>query len=130
MIEKNPDYWGKPGEADKITFRIMPENSTRLAALEAGEVQVADNLPPDKLSALRSNPELQVVFTPTLRVDYMIMNFRNPLMDDIKFREALSPSTGRASSTPARRHHQGGEFDLALNVGYDASSPVYAYDPE
>lgn len=133
VIEKNADYWGTPGEADKITFRIMPENSTRLAALEAGEVQVAENLPPDKLPALRDNPELQVVFTPTLRVDYMIMNFRNPLMSDIKFREALSLAIDRQGIVD---NLLGGTTKAANSisppgtVGYDADLPVYAYDPE
>lgn len=133
VIEKNPDYWGKPGEADKITFRIMPENSTRLAALEAGEVQVAENLPPDKLPALREDQQLQVVFTPTLRVDYMTMNFRNPLIQNIKFREAMSLAIDREGIVA---NLLGGMTKAANSIsppgtiGYDASLPVYAYDPE
>lgn len=133
VIEKNADYWGKAGEADKITFRIMPENSTRLAALEAGEVQVAENLPPDKLASLRANEELQVVYTPTLRVDYMVMNFRNPLMQNPKFREALSLAIDRQGIVD---NLLGGTTKAANSIsppgttGYDASLPVYAYDPE
>lgn len=133
VIEKNPDYWGTPGEADKITFRVMPENSTRLAALEAGEVHLAENLPPDKLPALRDDEQLQVVYTPTLRVDYMVMNFRNPLMQDIKFREALSLAIDRQGIVD---NLLGGMTKAANSIsppgtiGYDASLPVYAYDPE
>lgn len=133
VIEKNANYWGTPGEADKITFRIMPENSTRLAALEAGEVQVAENLPPDKLNALKENEELQVVFTPTLRVDYMVMNFRNQLMQDAKFREALSLAIDRQGIVD---NLLGGTTKAANSIsppgttGYDAALPVYAYDPE
>lgn len=133
VIEKNPDYWGKPGEADKITFRIMPETSTRLAALEANEVQVADNLPPDKLEALKANKDLQVVFTPTLRVDSLVMNFRNPLMQDKKFREALSLAIDRQGIVD---NLLGGTTKAANSIsppgtiGYDASLPVYAYDPD
>lgn len=133
VIEKNPDYWGEPGKADKITFRIMPENSTRLAALEAGEVQVAENLPPDKLESLKANEELQVVFTPTLRVDYMVMNFRNPLIQNIKFREALSLAIDRQGIVD---NLLGGTTKAANSIsppgtiGYDAGLPVYAYDPE
>lgn len=133
VIEKNADYWGKPGKADKITFRIMPENSTRLAALETGEVQLAENLPPDKLPALRDDEQLQVVYTPTLRVDYMVLNHRNPLMEDIKFREALSLAIDRQGIVD---NLLGGMTKAANSIsppgtiGYDASLPVYAYDPE
>ena len=132
VIEKNHNYWGKPGEADKITFRIMPETSTRLAALEANEVQIADNLPPDKLPALKANKNLQVVYTPTLRVDYLVMNFRNPLMQDRKFREALSLAIDRQGIVD---NLLGGTTKAANSIsppgtiGYAADLPVYAYDP-
>ena len=133
VIEKNPDYWGKAGEADKITFRIMPETSTRLAALEAGEVHIAENLPPDKLDTLRANKELKVVYTPTLRVNYLTMNFRNPLMAKRKFRQAISLAIDRQGIVD---HLLGGTTKVANSIsppgtmGYDASLPVYAYDPE
>lgn len=132
VIEKNPAYWGTPGEADKITFRIMPETSTRLAALEANEVQVAENLPPDKLGALKANKDLQVVYTPTLRVDYLVMNFRNPLMQDKKFREAISLAIDRQGIVD---NLLGGTTKAANSIsppgtiGYDAKLPAYAYDP-
>ena len=133
VIEKNSDYWGTAGEADKITFRIMPETSTRLAALEAGEVHVAENLPPDKLDILRPNKELQVVYTPTLRVSFLVMNFRNPLMAKRKFRQAISLAIDRQGIVD---HLLGGTTKAANSIsppgtiGYDASLPVYAYDPE
>lgn len=133
VLEKNPDYWGKPGEADKITFRIMPETSTRLAALEANEVQVAENLPPDKLAALKENKDLQVVYTPTLRVDSLVMNFRNPLMQNKKFREALSLAIDRqgiVDNLLAGTTKAANSISPPGTIGYDASLPVYAYDPE
>ncbi len=131
VIEKFAGYWGKPGKADKITFRIMPENSVRLAALQAGEVQVAENLPPDKLEAIRSNKALKVVFTPTLRVDYLVLNFRNPIMGNAKFREALSLAIDRNSLV---KNLLGGTTKPANSIsppgtiGYDASLPLYAYN--
>ena len=133
VVEKNPNYWGTPGQADKITFRIMPENSTRLAALEAGEVQVAENLPPDKLTQLRQNKNIKVVYTPTLRVDYMVMNFRNPLIRNVKFREALSLAIDRQGIVD---NLLGGTTKAANSIsppgtiGYDVSLPLYSYDPE
>lgn len=133
VIEKFDGYWGTPGEAAKITFRVMPENSTRLAALEAGEVQVAENLPPDKLGGLRRNSELSVVFTPTLRVDYLVLNHRNPMMANAKFREAISLGIDREAIV---ENLLGGTTKVANSIsppgtiGYDASLPNYAYDPK
>ena len=133
VIERNPDYWGEPGKADKITYRIMPETSTRLAALEAGEVQIAENLPPDKLSSLRENEAIDVVFTPTLRVDYMVLNHNNTLIQKQKFREALSLAIDRqgiVDNLLAGTTKVANSISPPGTIGYDASLPAYGYDPE
>lgn len=133
VVERFDGYWGEAGKPKKITFRIMPENSVRLAALQAGEVQLADGLPPDKLEALRANSSLGVVFTPTLRVDYLVLNHLNPLMQNKSFREALSLAIDRPSLV---KNLQGGTTKVANSIsppgtdGYDASLPPYEFNPE
>ena len=46
-IEKNEDYWeeGLP-KLDKVVFRAIPDNSARLNALNAGEIDLADGVNP------------------------------------------------------------------------------------
>ena len=133
VIERFEGYWGEKGKPKKVTFRIMPENSVRLAALQAGEVQLSENLPPDKLDAIRSNKELGVIFTPTLRVDYLVLNFRNPLMNNKSFREALSLAINRDALV---KNMLGNTTKVANRIsppgttGYDASLPPYEYNPE
>jgi peptide/nickel transport system substrate-binding protein len=34
---KNEDYWGKPAKIDKIFFRFVPNNTSQVAALQAGD---------------------------------------------------------------------------------------------
>ena len=131
VIEKFDGYWGKPGKPKKITFRIMPENSVRLAALQAGEVQVAENLPPDKMQAIKSNSELGLVFTPTLRVDYLVLNSRNPLMQNKDFREALSLAINREAlvkSLLGNTTKVANSISPPGTIGYDASLPTYEYN--
>jgi peptide/nickel transport system substrate-binding protein len=133
VVERFADYWGEPAQASRITFRIMPENATRLAALEAGEVQVAENLPPDKLQSIEATPGLQVASSPTLRVDKLILNFNNEWVQNKEFRQALSMAIDRESivqnilagtTIPANSVSPPG------TIGYDESLPVYPYDLE
>lgn len=132
VIERFDGYWGTKGKPKKITFRIMPENSVRLAALQAGEVQVAENLPPDKLETLRSDKALKVIYTPTLRVDYLVLNARNELLRDVRIREAISLAIDRASLV---KNLLGGTTRVANSIsppgtdGYDESLPAYAFNP-
>ena len=133
VIERFDGYWGTKGKPKKITFRIMPENSVRLAALQAGEVQLAENLPPDKLETLRANKSLKVVFTPTLRVDSLVLNARNPLLRDVRIREAISLAIDRPSLV---KNLLGGTTKVANSIsppgtdGYDSTLPPYAYNPQ
>ncbi len=47
-------YWGKKPAIDTIVIRHMPEAATRVAALEAGEVDIAHFLPPEHARRLES----------------------------------------------------------------------------
>ena len=38
-----------------MRIRFIPENGTRLASLEAGEVMMINNVPPDQVATLRNN---------------------------------------------------------------------------
>src|SRR5262249_12320977 len=67
IAEKWADYawpspvWNEKGAAylDKIIFRIIPENATRVAALETGEVDVAQELAEQDLARVMKDSKLK-----------------------------------------------------------------------
>jgi peptide/nickel transport system substrate-binding protein len=40
VVEANPDYWGEPPAVGRITFRFIPDPTTRVLSLQAGEVDL------------------------------------------------------------------------------------------
>lgn len=44
-LEINDDYWGESPKATKVTVKFLEEDSTRLSALEAGEIDIALKMP-------------------------------------------------------------------------------------
>ncbi len=69
VLVRNPDYnWGTeevfgmtgPAELDRLVFRIIPEPSTRLAALESGEVDIIDSVPGLDVQRLRDSDDFVV----------------------------------------------------------------------
>ena len=44
VIERNDAYWGTVPTLAKITYRFIPDNNTRVLALQAGEIQLAYNI--------------------------------------------------------------------------------------
>src|SRR5262245_27028583 len=61
VLAANPSYW-KPGQpkVEKLTFRFIPELSTRAAALRAGEIHVIDRVTPDLVETLKSSRGVKV----------------------------------------------------------------------
>jgi peptide/nickel transport system substrate-binding protein len=68
-LERNPDYaWTPPifehqgpPLIDRVTFRFIPEHSTRMAALESGEVNAIEGVPEADQARLQSDPRFEVL---------------------------------------------------------------------
>lgn len=68
VLERFDDYnWGPaflehegPAFLDTITYRIIPEDSTRVTALETGEVQFIDFTPPQQVDRLQADGRFTV----------------------------------------------------------------------
>lgn len=132
-LERFEDYWGEPGVSDKIEFRIMPENAVRLAALQRGDVHVAENISADKIETVKKDENLEIFITETLRVNMMVANFKNKWMAEQKFREAISLAIDRQSLVA---NILGGNTIPASSVsppgtiGFNEDLYVFPYDPD
>jgi peptide/nickel transport system substrate-binding protein len=119
-LKRNPDYaWGPalfkhqgPPYLDRVTFRLVPDSSTRLATLETGEVHVAEEIPPEDVERLKKDPRLKVLSRaiPGTCAQLMLNTTRPPL-DDVRVRQALEYAVNqeelsrvlfRGALTPAR----------------------------
>jgi peptide/nickel transport system substrate-binding protein len=99
-LERNPNYhgfWDGPARNSGITFKFLSENATRVAALEAGEVHVIDNLPPDMVNRIKNNPNLDALVVPTSRL--MGLNFHNgrPPFNNLNARLAAAYGIDKAA---------------------------------
>lgn len=68
-------YGGAPTDWDQVTFRVIPESSTRVAELLTGSVDMATDVPPNEWERINNNSNgsgSHMVFGPTTRC-YMIM---------------------------------------------------------
>ena len=52
VLERNPDYWGEQATVDELIFKPFTEDATRVAALQADEIDMAYNVPPDDAQRL------------------------------------------------------------------------------
>ncbi len=98
VMERFDDYYGGapdlepvgPACVERVIFRVIPEASTRVAALLAGEVDIIQAVPPELVDTLAQTPGIQVKTAPGTRPIWMEMNVNKPPFDDVRVRQALN----------------------------------------
>lgn len=94
-LEANPDYWDPdngPG-VGKLNFEVVPEPAARLIALQNGEVDMVFTVPAEEVPNLAGTDGIQVFNTPTMRVVFIGLNTLDPVLSDVRVRQALSHAT-------------------------------------
>jgi peptide/nickel transport system substrate-binding protein len=66
-LEANPSWWGGAPKIKTLVFRPIPEHAVRVAALQAGEVDVAVNIPPHLVPIIDKHPRLYISKAPSVR---------------------------------------------------------------
>jgi peptide/nickel transport system substrate-binding protein len=89
-LARNPDYWGGAPYVDFLVFRVIPDEATRVLALESGEADVLYETPPAAIATLKANPKIRVHRVPTYRDVNVHWNALKAPTDDVRLRRALS----------------------------------------
>ena len=89
VLEKNNDYWGEKGRVDRIEYYPIMEDTTRVSALRAGDVDFVDNVPADMIKLLESDPEIEIQRYNTFDAIYIGLKCNRPPFNDVNARKAL-----------------------------------------
>ncbi|MFP5316666.1 MAG: ABC transporter substrate-binding protein [Acidimicrobiia bacterium] len=74
VVTRNDGYWGPKARASRITFRFIPDETTRRLALESGSIDAMVDVGRQQVAALRANGEVQVVSAPPTYTFDLYMN--------------------------------------------------------
>lgn len=131
-LVRNDGYWGRKPYLDGVIFRPIPDPSTRVTALETGQVDVISVVPPDSVASLEERGFNVEMGTPP-HVWYLQFNFANPVTRDERVRKAISMSIDRkgmaehllrGTASPASGIQSPG------NTAYDPGFVDFDYDPQ
>jgi peptide/nickel transport system substrate-binding protein len=98
IMERFEGYYGGspdippagPAQVDRVIFRIMPENSARIAALLAGEVDIINELPPSAMRQVEASPNAAVAKVNGTRTFFVALNNAKAPFSDLRVRRALN----------------------------------------
>jgi peptide/nickel transport system substrate-binding protein len=71
VLEANTAWWGAAPKVKTIVFRPIPEHAVRVAALQAGEIDIAVNIPPHLVPVIDKHPRLYVSKAPSVRTIFI-----------------------------------------------------------
>jgi peptide/nickel transport system substrate-binding protein len=131
VFEANRDYW-KPGtpRVEKATIRFIPETSTRVAGLKAGEIDIVDRLPFEEKQAIEGNADL--TWAPVVGVESQYIGYQceKAPFTDKRVRQALNYAVDRDALINQLLLGNGKVADAPMApgiFGYQAQQP-YTYD--
>lgn len=131
VLEANPRYWRGTPRIQRVVFRPIPEDSSRVAALQTGESDIVTPVPPDRWKELQQGKATRISARAGAMV-YMGLDTFNPPFNDVRARRAFNHAVdvdaiikkillGTADRLSGPLFRSG--------LGYDESVPFYRYDP-
>jgi len=91
-LVRNDLYWGGVPHLERITLKFIPDPTTRMIALEAGEIQMivdTGGVLPEQVATLDPNPDVDVLTVDGAVPHYMSLNTREWPLDDLAVRQAV-----------------------------------------
>jgi peptide/nickel transport system substrate-binding protein len=132
-VEAYDDYWGGRPTIDQIVWRVIPDDSARVLALRAGDIDALEQATIEDIQAAEADPDLYVLARPALNTGYLAFNYAIEEMRDINFRRAVAHAINRQG---LQENFFGTYGEVASNflppnmLGHNADIEDWAYDTE
>lgn len=145
VLERNPGWRGTASPFSRVTFRIIANDSARVAALRAGDVHLIELVPPRDMAMLERDASLAVWRSPGTRLIYISLDVsrdaspgvadldgqpmqRNPLKDP-RVRRALSLAIDREAIRRNVMEGQSVPAGQMQAIGLGVADPELKPDP-
>jgi peptide/nickel transport system substrate-binding protein len=133
-FEANDSYWNGKPKTKKITYFVIPDNSTRVASLESGDIDLVHSpLSPQDIQRIKDNDKFDVKETQGLGFTYLNFNQKSPILSDLKVRQAISYLVNKdvISKDIYQSMDKPGKSPLIPpSWAYDDSIAGFSYNPE
>jgi peptide/nickel transport system substrate-binding protein len=136
VLEANKDYHRGAPAIDRLTFRPVPELTTRVAALLSGQADLVSDIPPDQTGKIRSSSTAHVEIS-TLGGFVIMVKMTNYLTpgpwQDVRVRRAINYAIDMDTIIKTVLEGHGQVLGVPLEkeaFGFNPSIKWYGYNPE
>lgn len=128
---RNESYRKGPAPTRCIVFRLIKEESSRLIALQTGEIDVCVDPLSTDLGYIEDDANLELIKIPNVVLLYNAINNERPGLDNVHVRRAIAHATDKESMIIAGFNGEGTEQNNFINrgqFGLYEDIPLYEYD--
>ena len=136
VFEANENYWGEQPKIKKITVKVIPDNQTRILALEKGEIDMIfgkNMIDADAINQYTGNDKFTVSLSDPTSTRQIVLNTTRDALADKEVRQALQHATNKQAISDGIFYglEQPADTLFAKTVPYcDIDLEPYAYDVE
>ncbi len=131
-FERNAGYWGGAPKLDQLVYRFISEPATQAAELQAGRIDVANQIPLAMIETLKKDSKLAVVSVDGPVALALRYNTQRGIMKDREVRKALTMAVDRDAiiKTILLGHAKPiASFQGTLSFGNDPALKPLPYNP-
>jgi peptide/nickel transport system substrate-binding protein len=131
-LKANAEYWGGAPKVAGEMFRFIPEKSTALSALQAGEIDWTDSIPTQRVNQLKDDDSVNLAVTPSNDYWYLALNEARQPWNDVRVRQAIAYAIDRDAIVAATSYGTAAKNELAIPEGnpWYTAYGRYRYDIE
>ncbi|HKX19571.1 MAG TPA: ABC transporter substrate-binding protein [bacterium] len=101
-LDANPTYFRKGlPKTPRLIMRAIKDNSARLLALKAGEINAMENPNTDDVKVVQADPAFKLAYRPAFNTGWFRFNMNSPLFKDKRVREAITLAINRRAIVKA-----------------------------
>jgi peptide/nickel transport system substrate-binding protein len=134
VLEANENYWRGSPKIKTLIFRPIPDESTRVAALMTGEIDIARGVPPSLVKQIADNPRTRVTKVPSaLNIHVILDTLKEGPLRDKRVRQAINYGVDKEGIIKSILEGNGGAVGGPLTpvmFGFAPDVKPYPYDPE
>ena len=131
-LTRNDDYWGELPKTKNLVYQEIPEQSSRLIALQNGEVDIISSPAATDKHYIEEDPDLVFAGFPGANLRYIGLNLNDPAFADIRVRQAIGYGINRAEYIAVTYDGNAVEVNNMMNPinEFYAEIDGYTYDPD
>jgi len=100
-LDAHDDYWGGRPPLKSVTIVVVPEVSTRINGLLAGQFDFICDVPPDQIPGIEKNPKFEVLGSTIVNHRITVFDKNHPRLADPRIRQAFTHAIDRKAIVDA-----------------------------